>query len=423
MVWSSGPVYGGESRDAAAENITNIRTSDVAIDTTAARLQPHVDASAAGSRCQKFLTNTNASKAIIPAFGAISQSVSGRMLAFSGAVGLSALPSADIGLISNTTQGGARYVRIGTDGTFRFHDNAGNEIGPRSRTVVSTTGITEFTIFYDFISFTGSSLNRAIVRLYIGEKEELMFLATQSGADVFMESSTDTITFGEWLPAATNRGADFFLDDAIARYSTDIHDSPHLTPYPRIRNVGAASRPATAEGGTSDWGSTTAGPNSWQDVDEFPNDGATSTIGITTAVKHLFTCSAANPLTSAMTVHEVGIRIVANITGAGKLFCEILLRDASSNESQAAMVTPGTTFVGVAPTLRLTRPAGGAWVWDDFKLTAGVSDLQFGAIAIASGAPNISNITSPYLAVSTHSLEAGRYPGAGGAVLMNPAVL
>src|SRR3990167_8388969 len=122
--------FGGESQDSEAEVMSQIRTSDCTVDTTAAGI-------ATGTQCVKFPTNTAAHKAILPMFGELTILPQSRILMMSGSIEVPAGLTSEVGLISEAVQDGDKFVTIGTDYKIRFYDSGGTQVG-----VTSTQALT-----------------------------------------------------------------------------------------------------------------------------------------------------------------------------------------------------------------------------------------------------------------------------------------
>jgi hypothetical protein len=285
-----------------------------------------------------------------------------------------------------------------------LYDSTGALIGT-SKGTVSTTSMTHVMVaHYQFASTNGYVLN-----LWIDGIWDSTFVTT---------FYTVPAMWGEWLPAATNRGADLFLAHANCRNSGGIHstpvpnDAPWLTRYAKIQAVGGASIPPTGNGTHTAWTESDGGTADFTRVDEYPNDGDTTWVGtVTNDVKETYTYSAANPLTSDDTVLHVVQRLVHRTVGS-KINALFLYRDGAGNEVTNNTPVPGTAYVGTFD--QMARPAGGDWVYTDFDLTGGgVSDLEFGGqgAPAASGDPGDrwTSLPGPEIWKTAEDMPSGRY--------------
>lgn len=407
MTWLYGAMFGGESLDNDLEVISAFRSSACTVDSTAAYIE-------SGARCVKIPLATSAAKAILPATGQATDAINlGDIFVLSGYMGAAGAFSSEAGLISNDTQGDDRFVRAGTDMLLRVYDAAGTQIGAASNNVLPTAARKHFAFVFDN-AYSYNAVDpthpTTLIALYINKKWEHTFMVSSTIAAFFGSIGYQDICWGEWLAAATNRGNDLFLDDGFGRFSsTDKHDSPFVTNFPVLHMVGSASLPPTAAGSHTAW------TGAFGDVDEFPNDGGVTTVNtLIEGDKETFKYSAANPVTSSMTIAQVSLRLAAAVASGAKTGCSSMLRDASANEVDAPLsIGLGTTFVGNTPLLNhIARPAGGSWVYTDFDLTTGVSNLQFGvtASAVANASPLVSNITGPEIGYYTEVLELAVSP-------------
>ncbi|MDP9192310.1 MAG: hypothetical protein M3P06_11485 [Acidobacteriota bacterium] len=381
MTWRYRGAYGGESQDVQMERVDVVRSSAVTIGTTAGDI-------VSGSRHLTFPTATDAAKAIIPIDlnnEAVVQA-SASVYEFSGWVRIDGTLSAEVGLLSNATQGGTRYIRIGTDGTLRLYNSSGVQLGYDSRDKISDSAPTHFRVTYDYVSCNGNA-NMAYVNVFVAGRwqwDGLIFTSAQP----LLETDATTMCWGEWLAAATNRGANLVTDDLCFRSmadETDITYAPAVLPYYQpagiFQLVGGSSLPATGDGSQTAWTLSDGGAADYTRINESPNNGDTSWIGSTTnSQKETYVYAASNPTDSGDTIVSVQMRGVERVTGGAKGACRPILRDPSANESFYAWTAPGTSYVGVAAKA-MPRPAGGSWVTGDFD----AGDLEFGIQALGSG--------------------------------------
>src|SRR6185295_18599048 len=111
------------------------------------------------------------------------------------------------------------------------------------------------------------------VKVYIGGGianggEEYAFDSLLEASDLFdyATGGDNSIAWGEYLAAATNRGADMYLIGYMSSSPTAT-DAPHLTPYPRLLGYGGADYSPTSEGNYHAWtGDPTVSPSTYQDV-------------------------------------------------------------------------------------------------------------------------------------------------------------
>ena len=219
--------------------------------------------------------------------------------------------------------------------------------------------------------------------------------------------------WGESARGASAAG-DVYGQDLTLRQSTDVADSPRTVPLPVLRCAGGAGLRPTAEGSVAQWDNgTTPPPNTWQDVDDLPNDGDTSRIAETqVGLLHLFQTAAANPVPAGATVYAVQLGHVGRILADGKGYANIVLSRAGvlaeSPVKQAAGSYRGYTQ------LFTTRPNGAPWERTD--LNPGV--LHFGSRALEiipdrGTFPGITAVTGPIAIYSTENLPLATLPPPG----------
>lgn len=331
-------------------------------------------------------------------------------------VGVSADPSSAIGLLctyaSPTTE---RFVRIGTDRKVTVHDSAGNQVGHTSRDTISSSGMTHFAILYDFLlgkqAGDVGAANRAYVCLWVGGKIQWDgLIVVPAGTRLLPATNTDDLVWGEDLDAGVTRGCDMYLDDRDADsigvgVSLDPRYMPHITARPLAQVVGASTLPPTANATHTGW---TLGAGDYTGVDEYPNDGSTTaTSSLTNSSKETYTYSAANPTDSADTIHAVALCVVKRETAGAKTSCLGLFRDGSGNEESNGWTASGTSHKGDRKLM--DRPAGGSWVYTDFDLVAGVSDLEFGMESPSANAGSeITSLPGPEITKYETLMSNGR---------------
>lgn len=391
------------------EVLDYIRTSAVTVGTTAGRI-------VSGDRHLTFPLSTNGANCTIPL--RINSSTESDAHFFQAQIGLSTDPSSEIGLLctyaSPTTE---RFVTIGTDRKIRVYDSAGVQVGHTSRNVISSSGMTHFAILYDYLLGLpqGSSglANKAYICVWVNGQVEWDGLVVVASGTRLLPLVGTNLVWGEDLDAAVNRGAIMYMDDhdgdSMPNSVKDDRYAPHITARPIMQVVGAAGIPPTGNGSHTAWS------NDFEAVDDcteggFTHDSDTSFCGDGTSagIKETFTYSAANPTDSADTIHAVSMRCVKRNTGGAKNTPLALLRDASANEVAAAYDGTATSYQGEIA-LAMSRPGGGTWVYTDFDLTAGVSNLQFGMqAAAASAAGRVTSQPGPEIAKSEASMVFGR---------------
>ena len=397
---------GGESQDDMAECITSIQASSVTCDSTAAGIET-------GARCVKFPLATDASQALLRVGSGEALTV------YSGTLKLSASPSTATGLLSASTQGGARYVRINTDGTLALFNDSGTQLTPWTNAAISTSTTTRFQIM---ISKRGtSSTSHRQVTFWVGGKWQ--FTCLMDATAVLNPPASPC--WGEYLPSSgtMNRGADLYADNLVARgiaapsgTGTDAVDPCH-TKYPKIVMQGGASLPPAADGSQVAWVTSDGGATDYTRVDEFPNDGDTTYIapnGVND-LKENYQYTASNPFTSSHTIHHVYQRYVARLVTGGKNSFYPYYRDASGNEYLASETAYTTSYSGgAAPML---KPSSGVndWVYTDFGLSGGESTLEFGMKTLPAGftiSCRVTCVPGPevYYSDATEDVEVGVLP-------------
>ena len=388
---------GGEAFDVQMERVDYLRASAITVGTTAARI-------VSGSRHLTLPLATNAANCTVPC--PITTSATGVIL-LQSQWGVSGAPSSEIGVLCTyanpTTE---RFVTIGTDRKIRVYDSAGNQIGHTSRNVISDTGMTHVAICYDFLigQVNGAAglgaATKAYVTLWVNGQWEWDGLIVLAAGNRFLPASGADLVWGEDLDAAVNRGVDAYIDDydgdrMANGASYEAKFLPHIAAYPVMQVVGGNNNPPTANGSHVAW---TGGAGDYTGLDDGATNDADTTFvgdGTSAGVKETYTYSAANPCDSADTIHAVAMRAVKRNTGAAKNTPFALLRDASANESTGTWASASTSYLGEI-VFGLARPAGGAWVYTDFDLTAGVSNLEFGMQAAASSAAaRITSLPGP----------------------------
>lgn len=345
----------------------------------------------------QFPTGTNNKKCLVLLRSGSSCIGNNAIGAVSGKIAISGTPSSEINLLSDGTQATTHApFRVGTDGKLKFYDDAGNLLLSGSSTVSTNSAApTEFIAFWDFLTLSSGF---GWLSLVVGGVEEVACNIGKTYAS-FNASGTNYAYFGHYTPAGSNCGATMTGSMIIARLTLTAADAPHLTPYPRL--LGTAPNPPTSEGDSHAWtNGTTASPNTYQDVDESPNDGGTTAIkdiqttDPKTAHDHLFHYSAANPLGGTETIDFVQSKHVGTLNGSGKNYAQSLIKLAGSAAAANLVVSPGlTSYVGCAA-IHNNTPAGGSWAVTDFDLSAGVSNLQWGARSlVAAGTDTGADIT------------------------------
>lgn len=405
---------GGETQDAEMEYESLTRASAVTVGSTGARI-------VSGSRHLTLPMATNAANCTIPILS--SGSVAGRVHLFSCFVGTNGTLTSEAGLIGKyanpTTE---RYVRIGTDNKIRLYDSAGNQVGHTSHHAVSTTGMTHVAVCYDYLSprsqLDGGGAGAATiayVTLWVDGKWQWDGLIVVAAGTRLLSSAADDMVWGEDLDAAVNRGVDIYLDDWSYRASGAgtgrSADLPHITQPGVTQVVGGASLPPTAVGTHTAWTTASGGGFAdYRNLDDYPNDGATTAVSNVTDgnnAKETYTYSAANPTDSADTIVAVSLGVVGRETAGGKSSYLGLLRNAGGTETTTGFTSTGTAFKGQRKIQ--ARPGGGSWVYTDFDLTAGVSNLQFGMQSAASSVGNeVTSLTGPLITKYEALMPSGR---------------
>lgn len=303
-----------------------------------------------------------------------------------------------------------RLFRIGdtggTDTKFRVYDLANNLL-LTSNASCAVVGKTRFALSLDALNGqTVAGTVRVFIKLYLDGVEDTAVQTSLVDTSIF--DTTKDFFWGEYLPAATNRGADMYGDDLAFRYSTTASDAPHITAYPSdISLVGGSTLPPTAESLYHEFSSTTASPNSYQDIDDYPWSGSDQLATTANSKRALFTYSAANPLSGSETIDDVQQGIVSDVSSGAKVTGTPLYSLAGTDLIESGFSTPSTSMVGDR-VANMLRPGGGSWVKADFD--PGV--LSFGIESLVSGSIGwqVAAIPGPEIVYYTATLPKGAPP-------------
>lgn len=311
---------------------------------------------------------------------------------------VSAAPTSEIGVISTYAEGGAHTVGVGTDRRLYVYNPSGTLI-MTSQTQIPTAGFARVVLVsYD------TAANAHWSYLYINGVQEGV-----AQGPVFSNGSADQYCYGEWLAAGVARGADLIMRRMVC---LRLDASPTTTPMPDVIPVGGKFLPPTSEGTYAQWNNgTTASPNTWQDVDDYPGNDDTNRIAETDdqTLSHTFRYSAANPVPAGATVHAIQWGCVGRVVETGKEFANPLIRFGGTDAAGVGL-QPTTTYRGFG-SIFMKRPDGTAWQRGDFE--PGL--LEFGArtIFIIDTGAAITSMPGPVIFYSTSSLPLAKLPVQG----------
>src|SRR3990167_1328385 len=356
------------------------------------------------ARYTQFCLDTNGASCRIKAISGVYAGGNNRIMSVQGFLGLSAAPSSEITLIVDAV--GNKLVGIGTDRKLYFYDKGGTQRGSASTTLIPTAGLQEITIFWD-----GLTLSTVWISVFFGASEELAFDTGVSYVN-FFGNIVNQLDWGEILAAGTNRRAQLFADDLYGNRTTTAGDAPHLVAYPRHRGNGLIATPPDSEGTYTAWGGNTATPNTWQDIDETPNNGDTDSRDTATkSINHTFKSSAANPIPTGGTPVKVQMRCVSRLLGDNKVGAHFMLR-LGGNETFTGLNSAcgGGTSYGGKVAYVIVRPGGGSWARTDFD----PNTLEFGwrsdNLATFETGPRITQQLGPEVVYYTASLGLSTTP-------------
>jgi hypothetical protein len=349
----------------------------------------------------------------------------GPSLVLSAWITVTGTPTSDIALLTDGAQDATqRYLRIGTDRKLKIYDLNGNLIAS------SSTALTANTEYEIVVTFDCLTLSTVWVSLWLGTAggtmtEEIAVNTGLTTANFATSGSSGSRTlgntFGEWYSTGA-KGADVKARYVTARWSLTAGDMPQTTAYPRLVAYGAFV-PA-ANGAAQTWTNGTTNPGIFQDVDELPNDGATTEwaqIGQTSGTyNQLAAHQTANSLSSSAVIVAAQVRAVGKLDAAGKfgalgsLYLSPTVYIASARYGNGRDLS---TY-SCQGDIRGTNPAtSAAWVYTDWDLTGGNSKWQFGCYVTGSGASatggHVTAIRSLEAIYSTANLALAVAPAAG----------
>lgn len=370
-----------------------------------------------GAACVAHDMTTNGNKAISPLAASARWSTAG-IIPLSLALAVSADPTSAAGVVYHNTAAGAPatggkvYVKIETDRRLGIYTKNGALLGKSVTQVPSGASGTpqEFTVIWD-----GLSLPSVFVIIFAGDAVDATFDTGLAWADVF-DSSIRQTWLGEYLDTGVNRGCIVFIDDGMLPKSTTASDAPHLAAYPRVR----VSEPVntTTVGNYNAWDSddgaggidsATSDPT-YIDNGELPTHDGDSSYLQSTTDGEAFTMKStdANPIPVGATIISVEQRMVARLTGAGKLPASFRHRLSATD----ADVAPGaiwsnysTSYVGTGHH-NIAKPGGGSWAQSDFAS----STLEWGCVNLTLSGSRITLMLGPSVAYHTDTLPLSRTP-------------
>jgi len=360
MAWQQWQSCGGEFREKIAYVNTSY-TSNLVWDAT--RVQTGIGAI-------KLPTNT-AGNNYLYAFANPATWGTAALWMLQAYVGLSGTPTSEIGLLSeNPATTAARYLRIGTDRKLRLYDDSGNLIlGPTTGTI-PTTGLTHVALFLVKEAFPGGW----------GSKHAYIFLGGVQDVHGAAAWVASFLWWGEVTSAA--RGADLYLDDCVAAYTTTAGDAPWVTQAPQCHEL--AQFPVSA-GSYSEWTGTPEATNKYLnwDGDELPEDDEDTSYNYCSAVA-AETHHGQNRLTVGMPsnalIDSCMLLGAHRLSSGGKGVYTGRVRRVST-DGDVQIPGPESTYTWNRSPDRcvVSRPGGGSW------MPADLDDLEMGFYSSLSG--------------------------------------
>lgn len=303
------------------------------------------------------------------------------------------LPSSNFETILHTydTGNNNKYrVSIGSDGKLIMANRSLVNLG------TTTTALSTGTWYHINIYTEGSTTGNYEIK--INGVSEL------TGTGDFRTSNFRIFRFGKASNIHGN-SVDFYYDDTILDNST-YHSSD-------VKVIGLMPN---ANGTYSEW---TGGTNSsdWQEVDEIPNDNATTYVRITTDNKWVsFNMEDTSTKGISGTIHSV---LTHRIMRSGTTVPEFqALTISGSTQATTTSRTISNAFIGFFQLFNTNPNTSSAWT------TTGVDALQVGAICVLAGGSfcDMTQASVQVLFTPGSALSGTAYESAGGGTLNNKTI-
>jgi len=412
MAWTEPnyPAAGGDGVERQFDYAGN--SNNASFDAYLKSIDPSTDRAQTGTYSLKHNLNIPGADCAVPISRYPNWGDIPHIVSVSFALGFSAMPTSRLGVLSDGTSTGAKWLTLEPSGEFTIRTFlnlavATSPFGP------NLTGLDEFTVVFDCLSQSTVWVSIARNGVWEWEFDTGLSVAVMFGTG-FGPGRRD-IYIAESLPTGVMRNCAMYTDDWCGRYTTSVADAPYNLAHPRPR----VSVPVVfdANGFHNTWtiGGTTPPANKWQAIDDAPHNEDVDVIQSTVAGdRQTFTYAAANPVPAGATILRTSVAAVQRIVGASKVGGQVLARLGGTSVALGNPANPVTAhpngWHGIVH-WAAARPGGGSWLRADFD--PGVLEVGVEALSFGTPLPQITAMRSARAVYYTQNLPLSTTPNQG----------